>query len=268
MDVPVFAPTSAGPLAATAHIPEGGDVQGPCVLLLPGGQNPRSRDRMGLDMAREMATRGQPVLRVDLPGCGLSPTDEILQDRELLAGVLSEAIAWFRDLTHINHSAVAGTCGGAMLSLAVAKMDIATERAVAIDMPLLRRRGKKSRLRRVRAGIAAIDPVGERMTSRLVASGGDDKGHIEWMPGVLEDLAAAAEAAQVTLIYGGEDHFFDDFNTATASDGFPPNLRDKLRIEVLEGAQLYGFTKIKDLEWLQATMIRQLSHLPLSGTDG
>lgn len=265
MQVPFFVPTSAGPLDAMAHLPDGGQLRSPAVVFLPGGENPRTRNRVGLQLARDLAATGQPVLRLDLPGCGLSPIPDVMTDRDVLASTLVEAVAWFRDATGSSSSAIAGTCGGAATALAVAARDPGTEAAIAIDLPTIRRRKRKT-LRRVRAGIAAVDPVGERFTTLLAGGGskGDDMG---WFPGVLDSLRRADDDTQITFVYGEDDHFYEDFKLLQNSDELPREVIDRWNVEVRSGRQLYGFTKVEDMQWLTQRLVARLTSGTGSSAD-
>ncbi len=257
MQVPFFVPTSAGTIDAIAHLPDGGALKGPAVVFLPGGDNPRTRNRVGLELARDLATNGQPVMRLDLPGCGLSPIPEVIKDRDVLGHALVEAVAWFREMTGAETSAIAGTCGGAATSLAVAARDPLTTKAIAIDLPTIKRKKRKA-LRRVRAGIAAVDPVGERFTAALV--GGGSKGEMEgWFPSVIDSLERAAGGTQVTFVYGGADHFYEDFQELMNSDVLGEEIRSAWDVKVLPDAQLYGFTKVEDMAWLRDALVEILA---------
>jgi pimeloyl-ACP methyl ester carboxylesterase len=255
MEIPVFLPTSVGSLAAVATLPADGSLVGPPVVWLPGGTNPRTRDPVIRQTARDIADRGQAMLRVDYPGCGLSGGSR-LSDQDLLP-VLLEACEWFRQSCGAGQITVGGSCRGAKLAIELATMTSHIGDVVSVSPPL-GIRGRPRRRRKIRAGIAALDPVGSRMTPWL--AGGDrlmGREDEEWALGVLQLLAAAR--ARIAFIHGTEDPGSELY--ALLGD-LPEDLAPRISVTVRKGAQLYGFKKIADMEWLSQVLAETFQRAP------
>jgi pimeloyl-ACP methyl ester carboxylesterase len=257
MDVPFFLPTSSGPLAVGASIDPEQPSEGYPVLFLPGGHHPRSRNRVRLEIARDLAAKGRAVFRADYPGAGLSPLPALERD-ELLPAFL-EALAWIRDACGVDRVAVGGTCGGASHALALAARDRAVHSVVAIDCPLTRRRRpQQKKSQRLKAGLAAIDAVGTRATPMLVGKKQIRDEHAPWFPHLVEDLVGATEHARVTFVYGENDYFYTDLQRLLGDDILPASVLRSLDVKTRPGAQLYGFKDPADMEWLRGSVVASL----------
>lgn len=254
MEVPFFVPTSHGDLAVGATLDPGALGTTEPVLFLPGGDHPRSRNRVRLEIARELALRGRAVFRLDYPGAGLSPIDKV--PRGDTVDVLLEVVTWVRQATGSDTLAVGGTCGGARHAIALSARDHSVSSVVAIDCPIARRRKTG---RRLRAGIAAIDPLGGRVASVLAAGGRGGEAN-EWFPGLIEDLAEATKTARIAFVYGGNDIFYGHLKRLITEEGlFPPGTTEQWTLEVRPDAQLYGFSDPEDMKWLRGSVVSYLT---------
>jgi pimeloyl-ACP methyl ester carboxylesterase len=259
MEVPFFVPTSFGDLAVTGAVdPAATDGGGP-VLFLAGGEMPRSRNRVRVAMTRDLARTGRPAFRVDYPGAGLSPAPRLKEEEETAA--LLEVVRWLCDVCGSDTIALGGTCGGALKALRLAAMEPSVDAVVAIDSPIIKRR-KSSR--RVRGGLAAIDPLGGRVTSLLTGGSAGKELEYPWFPGLIEDLEVVGPRAKVAFVYGADDAFYPDLQRLLSESPLSSDVKGRLTVEILPGAQLYGFSDPADMKWLRETVVSFLTAAEVS----
>lgn len=254
MEVPAFAPAPDRSLAAVVSVPDA-SVRGSPIVWLPGGNNPRTRNTIGRDAARRVAAVGRPVMRLDYPGCGLSGGPRV-RDGDGLVDLLNGACEWFRELCGAPSFTVGGTCRGARLGVSLAALNPRIDHVVAVSCPVGAHR--RPRRRRIRAGVAALDPVGARMTSVLTREIRWRNERFELMPGVVEDIVNASHS-RLTFIYGTEDESFAAFTAMMEAGELPPQVADRIEVTSREGVQLYGFTKLDDMEWMTDTLAKLFS---------
>jgi pimeloyl-ACP methyl ester carboxylesterase len=255
VDVPLFVPTAAGAMSAMASVPESGRVRGPAVALLPGHEAERVRIDALRDIAHALAAEGQPVISFDYPGIGMSPSKAL--PRNEVPRVLGEACAWFLDKTGLSELALAGTCGGAALSLTIAARSPSVCAVVAQGLPLRLRRGRvKSR---IRAGIAALDWVGPGVVAPLTRGSSVKYSETEWNLELVGDICAAATRARVELVFGENDRAYHDFLQLQLSERLLPEAANKLEVSVLPGAALNLLSNEEHQSWFSGIVERSLS---------
>lgn len=255
MEMPFYVPTSFGEIAVGASLERDQESQGHPVLFMAGGEHPRGRDRVRLQIARDLASKGRPAFRIDYPGAGLSPSEGV--DGEDLLQLLLEVVAWIRDICSAERIAVGGTCRGAAHAVALAARDSSINSVVAVDCPIMTRL-RKTRRRvagRLRAGIAAIDPIGTRATPLLVGGGRNETQDLTWSPPLMEALEAASATANICFVYGGNDVFYGHLQRLIAEGPLPAEVTRRWTVEVRPDAQLYGFSEPADMKWLREVVV-------------
>ena len=254
MDIPLFVPTAAGEMSAMASIPSSGTVQGPAVGLLPAMEAERVRLDVLRDIAHALAERGQPVISFDYPGSGMSPSQV---PREEVTSVLSEACDWFLEQTGSTELALTGSCFGGRLALAIAarNQSVSTVVAQAIIMKLRTRRVQS----RVRAGIAALDVVGPRVTAPLTRGSSVRYSETEWDRELVDDITGAARNAHVHLVFGEQDPGYRDFIELTGSNTISPEVAQDLEVSVFPGEPLNVLTNPAQQVWFRDIAERSLS---------
>lgn len=107
----------------------------PGVLLMNAGLVHRvGPNRLNVNLARRLAERGYPSLRVDLSGLGDSaPRRDRRSLEEAHLADLSEALDAFGEQEGLRRFVLAGVCSGADLSLTMASRDARVMGAVMID---------------------------------------------------------------------------------------------------------------------------------------
>lgn len=113
----------------------GGRGDRPGVLLMNAGLVHRvGPNRLNVNLARRLAERGYPSLRVDLSGLGDSaPRRDRRSLEEAHLADLSEAMDAFGEQEGVRRFVLAGVCSGADLSLTLAARDARVAGAVLID---------------------------------------------------------------------------------------------------------------------------------------
>lgn len=248
MDIPLFVPTTAGEMSAMASIPVSGTSQGPAVGFLPAMQAERIRFDVFRDIAHALADRGQPVISFDYPGSGLSPSRDI--PREDVASVLSEACDWFLQQTGSTELALTGSCFGGRLALAIAARNrsVTTVLAQAINLKL---RKKKKVQSKVRAGIAALDVVGPRVTAPLTRGSGVRFSETEWDRVIVDDITKAAQNAHVHLVFGEPDPGYRDFIELAESKTIDPDVVRGIEVSVRPGEHVNLLTNSAQQLWFR-----------------
>lgn len=250
-EIPVFFPTSFGPIAGMVTLPDSGEIQDSGVLLLTGDAHSRTRVPVLADVARQMAASGYAGLRFDYPGAGLSAWGPAPKHEEL-AGVARETADWFLEHTGCTSLMTAGHCLGARLALFVAASNKKVSDAVAVGCPIRQRRVVQSR---VRSKLAQRDRVGPAL-SRVLPGGARSKdAGTGWYPGLIDEIVAASAHAQMTFVYGSEDEFYSDL--VELLDVLDPEVRSRVGVSVLRSAQLRALTDLEHHPWV-ATRIQEL----------
>lgn len=258
MEVPFFLPTTFGQVTAVASIPENGVMRGPAAIMIPGGANARTRVRVLRDTATDLAAQGQPALRFDYPGAGLSPGERMSwKDREL-ATVVVEACEWFLAETGQTEAAIAGTCIGGLVALRVASMYEHIRRVAVVGVPLKRGRKRKTKPR-IRAGIAGMERIGPAVAGRFARSSQSGWEAGEWQPKLLEHLQIVIPRADVEFAYGQNDRPYEDYLDLKATDQLSATDRARLQVSVLEGKSLGNLLDVEQHPWVRAVLSRSLS---------
>lgn len=258
MDVPLFVPTAAGEMSAMATVPESGRVRDPAVALLPGHEAERVRIDALRDIAHTLTAVGHPVISFDYPGIGMSPSKAL--PREDVPTVMGEACEWFLDKTGLSELALAGACGGAFLSLAIAARNPAVCTVVAQGLPMRQRHGRvKSR---TRAGIAALDWVGPRVLAPLTTGSAFRYSKDEWDKRLVDDICSAVARTRVTLVFGEKDRAYTDFLEIRESGEIPPDVAGKLEISVLPGEGLSLLSNLDHQSWFCSQVERAVIGSP------
>jgi pimeloyl-ACP methyl ester carboxylesterase len=258
VDVPLFVPTQAGPMSAMASIPSAGELVGPALALLPGLEAERVRLDVLREVAHALAERGQPVISFDYPGVGMSPSPGL--PREEVPSVFTEACDWFLGETGLAELALAGSCGGARMALAIAADNPKVSTVLAQGLPMkIRRRGVKSR---VRAGIAALDIVSPKLITPLTRGANVRYSETDWNDDLLRDLSAAAANARVHFVFGELDIAYTDFLELAHSESIPAEVLEGLTVSVLPGESLSLLTKPVQQQWFREIAQRFLSGNP------
>lgn len=250
---PIFIPTSYGDVSALVLVPE--EVRGEPVMVLAGGNNPRVRDQMERNLGLRLAAMGRPVIRLDYPGTGTSPESSAAPKDKPRA--LMEVCNRFLELCGAERITIVGTCGGGMAALEIA-MDMSQVSAVfAITCPF-RTRGHDKR--RVRAGFAALDPIGGPLIKTLAKA--KDPQPATLMPrleAVVAALPSVVERTRLVFLYGEDDEFLDDFKWLTTSGAVSDTVGQRMECLVLSEASIHRFSSIDVLEWLEETIVSSLS---------
>jgi pimeloyl-ACP methyl ester carboxylesterase len=202
-------------------------------------------------------------MRLDYPGCGLSGGSRV-RDADGLVEMLNRSCEWFRDLWDAPSITVGGTCRGARLGVSLAAVNPRIDHVVAVSCPVGAHR--KPKRRRIRAGVAALEPVGARMTSVLTREIRWKEQRFDLIPGVVEDIVNASHA-RLTFVYGTADESFAVFTAMMESGELPSDAADRIEIMSREGVQLYGFTKLEDMEWM-TDALTELFTEAVSGASG
>lgn len=111
-------------LSAVLTQPDRADTPAPVFVIPNAGLLHRVGPfRLHVQLARELARRGFPSLRLDLSGIGYSPRHPGLQGLDAAMADLDIAINWLDDTQGLNNPVLLGSCSGADLAHRVAVAD-------------------------------------------------------------------------------------------------------------------------------------------------
>jgi pimeloyl-ACP methyl ester carboxylesterase len=252
-EFPVFLPVGDYHLCAVVCAPIGevGDLG---VVLLSGGNITRThRNGMWVRAARTLAERGYASIRFDYHGVGDSTGTTMfdlerpfLQDVQAVAGFLRRA-------TGITRLALAATCFGARSALAAAARRDDVVLVTMFPTPLRRgtRRASRSRtrdrIRRTGFGWSLLrKPLVVRLRRRLAGGRRLPGGTVS--PNVVQDLSTFLGKGQVRFIYGERASYLQELRECVAlvERHISREERDRLRIDVIPGAELHRFASLQE----------------------
>jgi pimeloyl-ACP methyl ester carboxylesterase len=215
IEVPFYVPIGEEKIIfAIADLPEK-DLKEPAVILTGAGRAGRPRTTVFKKTARKVAEAGKPVLRFDLPGCGLSPGDKVSSTEQ--NHVIHEAADWFLKEAGLSEMAIVGTCLGARAALDVAALDPRITRVAALACPTRPLEGD--------AGEEWTDPQNEPEKFISIVS-------------------SLIERCRLLFVYGDRDKWYRDFMTIS-SDMMPAEAADDIEVNVLEDGRLHGHQNVE-----------------------
>jgi pimeloyl-ACP methyl ester carboxylesterase len=240
-----FIPTSRGPVSAVARVPESPHgIQ--AVLLLAGGRAGKTILKL---IANDLADSGLPCLRFDYPGVGATSADGSLSEPQLVA-LTQEIASWWQETTGADSLALVGHCLGARIAIACAARDVPASCVVGIHLPV----PDTSISRRIRTKVRSLDARGPKLASRFVPgvrvidrAGGHRDDETLSLP---EDLAAAATAARLRLLYGDGDKALTSFRAVVES--LPQDAQGAVELVVKPDARLHGMPERDNFSWIRS----------------
>lgn len=266
MDIPFFLPTSQGAVTSFLTLPDSGSLRDPAVLLLPGGRAGAGVLPLFQKVARVLAEAGQPVLRIDYPGSGLSGLEEVLPSSGV-GPIAGEIASWLLRETGLQEVAVGGRCSGARVALAVAAREPSVKRVVGI-VPFLQQGGRS-----LRSTLGRLDAKGPRLAARLIR-----RPRVQTQPdqrdrpggsAVATELERSLRTASVSFLFGENDPSLAEFEDWVASSGIAPDVIDRVRIDKLPGGRLHGLPDVEHERaagvWLQRRLSEQAPALDRPG---
>jgi pimeloyl-ACP methyl ester carboxylesterase len=254
------------------------DPLGVGVIILPGGGVPLTtgRNRFGVRLCRSLAGVGFHTLRLDYHGAGES-TGSIRQfslDRPFVDD--ARAAIRFLRLQGVERFILVGSCFGSRTALAVAASAPQVFAVALISPPvrdfemgqhqsvlaaerrsvwayvakglhprslgrLTKREWRKTYLRHARAKLRTMD----RGTRTAVAAGSRQGGETGVSGRFLADIRALAERrAPILLIYGSDEHLYDDFQRARRGELGDLLAADPHVTETVLDGSVHGFTNV------------------------
>ena len=239
----MFLPTSEGRVVGIVTLPADDVVfEGPAVVLLPGGRAGAGVLPLFQSVARRLASAGQPVLRFDYPGAGLSATEEPLPQRRTTA-LVAELCAWLVDETGVDRLAVAGRCAGGRLALAMPAVDARVTTCVSV-VPFFAAAGRS-----LRSKLAELDAKGPRLAQRLISAPRTERVREERQdPEAVaatfaDDLRTAAGNARTSIVFGEHDPLLGDLRRFVSSRGLESSF-EAVDLIVLPEARLHGLPNV------------------------
>lgn len=274
---PVFLPAGEERLFGIFTQPTA-QPNGAAVIICTGGGSPTSsnRNRLSVRLCRRLAAVGFHTMRFDYHGVGES-TGEVrrfLLDRPF-SDDLQAVAAWVRD-QGVSRFLLVGSCFGARTALDAAPRMAGTEAMILLAPPPrdfergrgqvarmaerlsllefarrgLRRevltglldRGRRTKYARIAAqGLAAA--IGR--TGRRLRRSPPDSLHWVSKPFLDGLVRATREGISISIIYGGDDEFWLDFQTARAGrlGEVEAHADELLTVKTIPG-QIHGFTRL------------------------
>lgn len=257
IEIPFFLPARLGDVSAIVTCPEG-QMRGPGVVLLPGGRAGAGVLPLFQDLARSLAAGGQPVLRFDYPGSGLS-SGSAPDPTGAHPDLVREICDWFMTASEIDEIALCGRCAGGRIAIAVAAEEQRVVRVLALvpHMEL----GARS----LRSTLARLDAKGPRLAQKLIRRprvhrpAGERVGTKEVHRDLGSDLTAAVDRAAVTLVFGEHDGSLKTFRSFVEEGEIGPETSEKVEIVSLAGAHLHGLPNVTHERRLGALLMERLA---------
>lgn len=145
-ETPIVLADPVHPLFGVLHSPRAHTGARVGVLLLnPGLKSRVAPNRLNVVLARDLATRGYSVFRLDPPGVGDSfgdlPEDRLVDlwqkiQRGFFVSAVSAVAAEFQRACELDEVVLMGNCGGAITALLQAGEASSIRRLVLIDIPV------------------------------------------------------------------------------------------------------------------------------------
>ena len=247
-EAPVFIPHGSEHLAATVTIPD--DAPRGMALLMTGFGAPRShRFQMWTTAARRLAAEHR-IGSIGADWVGMGESTGLLERWGWRASWEVASVATFgMRVLGVDRFVAAGNCvgGGVAVAMAMDREDCIGSMSFLTHLMLPnseRRTGAYARMRKSKlAEIAGssrvlrkhvIRPIRNQVTSTP--------------PDFVGNLRKALRHAQVLFVYGEEDPSFNpriqaEIERVEAS--VPPDARDRLKLQILEGEHLGGFESVE-----------------------
>lgn len=254
-EAPVFVPMGRERLCSVVCAPDDGRTRGVGVVLLTGGNYTRThRNRMWVRVARSLAERGFPSIRVDYHGVGESTGTarfdlESPFDEDALA-----AAAFLVRATGVDRLALVATCFGGRSAMAAAARSPQAVSVTIFPVPLLVPSGEPRRrwTSRVAHWVRKSD-LGRRLMRRPAArrvrkrtSARRERPDVV-SPTFGRDLLSFLDRGEVRFIYGEHDDTLADLRRCLASiDGsLSEDRRRRLHVDIVPDTELHRFQSLE-----------------------